>query len=110
MRRRIVVLFLAAVMAMSVGVTARADVLWEPENRFYEKHSQECEHLGRGFYANGPEGFVTLWDAPNGSQVQGQLTNGGELWVDCATRTGPMPACMTAERRRRAGSSWRSCS
>ena len=82
MRRRIVVLFLAAVMAMSVGVTARADVLWEPENRFYEKHSQECEHLGRGFYANGPEGFVTLWDAPNGSRVQGQLTNGGELWVD----------------------------
>ncbi len=82
MRRRIVVLFLAVVMVMSVGVTARADVLWEPENRFYEKHSQECEHLGRGFYANGLEGFVTLWDAPNGSRVQGQLTNGGELWVD----------------------------
>lgn len=48
---------LAALLALAAP--ARADLLWEPDNRFYRDHP--CTYVDRSFYANGPDGFVTLW-------------------------------------------------
>lgn len=80
MKKYLTILFvLAALLALTAP--AFADVLWEPNNRFYEKHRDECESVVRTFYANGPEGFVTLWDAPGGSSVQAQYENGTALMV-----------------------------
>lgn len=72
----------ALALALLLAVPARADVIWEPDNSFYARHAEECEHLGRRFHANGAEGFVTLWDAPDGFLVQGQYQNGSTLAVD----------------------------
>lgn len=79
--KKLWILCLALLTAASLTAPACADVLWEPENRFYEKHQDECEPIVRAFYANGPEGFVTLWDAPGGSSVQAQYENGTVLEV-----------------------------
>lgn len=79
--KRILTCLLTFVMILALTAPAFADVLWEPDNRFYEKHRDECTPIVRGYYANGPEGFVTLWDAPNGSVVQAQYENGATLWV-----------------------------
>ena len=68
-------------LLLSLAAPARADVLWEPNNRFYERHADECQYLGRSFYANGAEGYITLWDAPGGYLVKGQFSNGFILWV-----------------------------
>lgn len=69
-------------LALSLAATARADVLWSPRNdRFFEQHYDQCEYIGRQFYANGDEGFITLWDAPEGTQVVHQFQNGFTLWV-----------------------------
>lgn len=70
-------LALAALLALALP--ARADILWEPDNDFYQKHG--CLYVGRNYYANGPEGFVTLYDAPGGSFVEGQYRNGVSLCV-----------------------------
>ena len=65
---------------LALAAPARADILWEPrDNRFYEQHG--CAYEGRSYYANGPEGFVTAWDAPDGTAVRGQYENGEALWV-----------------------------
>lgn len=65
---------------LTLAAPARADILWEPrDNRFYEQHG--CAYEGRSYYANGPEGFVTAWDAPDGTAVRGQYENGEALWV-----------------------------
>ena len=73
-------LVLAALCALTVP--ACADLLWEPrENHFYEQHRNDCKYEGRGYYANGAEGFVTLWDAPKGRTVLAQYENGEKLWV-----------------------------
>ncbi len=60
---------------------ARADVLWEPRNSFYEDHYDACTYEDRSYTANGPEGFVTLWDAPNGLEDVRQYENGTELRI-----------------------------
>lgn len=72
-------LLLALAMLLPLVRTARADLLWEPSNRFYQEHV--CSYLGRAFYANGPDGFVTLLDAPDGGTVEAQYANGAQLWV-----------------------------
>lgn len=79
--KRILTCFLTLTLLLALAVPAQADVVWEPENRFYETHRDECGYLGRRYYANGPEGYVTMWDAPNGSGVTAQYENGEKLWI-----------------------------
>lgn len=79
--KRALTCLLTLTLLLALTLPARADMLWEPNNRFYEKHSEECSYLGRSYCANGPEGYITLWDAPNGSSVAAQYENGEKLWV-----------------------------
>lgn len=72
---------LTLVMLLALPAPAYADIVWEPDNRFYEKHRDQCTYIDRQYYANGGEGFVTLWDAPGGAMVQDQYQNGFTLWV-----------------------------
>lgn len=75
-------ILLALVLAAALASPARADIMWEPQNnRFYETHRSQCEYENRGYLANGEKGFVSLLDAPNGSQVLAQYENGEKLWV-----------------------------
>lgn len=65
-----------------LAATAHADIMWEPtDNSFYDNHRDECEYENRSYYANGKDGFVTMWDAPDGSTVRAQYENGETLWV-----------------------------
>ena len=80
--KKLWMLCLTLLTAVLLTAPAFADILWEPsDDEFYLRHRDECSPVVRGFYANGPEGFVTLWDAPGGSAVQGQYENGTVLWV-----------------------------
>lgn len=73
---------LTLAMLLVLSAPAYADVMWEPGgDRFYESHRDQCEYNTRSYYANGLDGFVTLWDAPNGSMVKAQYENGEALWV-----------------------------
>lgn len=74
------ILTLAALLALAAP--ARMDVLWEPnDNPFYDRHREECSVEQRTYCANGSEGFVTTWDAPDGSLARAQYENGTNLWV-----------------------------
>ena len=82
MKRKYVSLVLVLAALLALCATARADVLWSPRNdRFFEQHYDQCEYIGRQFYANGDEGFITLWDAPGGTRVVHQFQNGYTLWI-----------------------------
>lgn len=80
MKRRWTMLLIAAMLA-ALTAPAYADVLWEPDNSFHRNHRDECEVHDRRYLVNSPEGFVTVWDSPNGSLVQGQFENGTKLNV-----------------------------
>lgn len=75
-------------MLLSLAATAYADILWSPmDNQFFDSHHQECEYLGRSYYANGSAGFVTAWEAPGGTYVREQYRNGEVLWVGYTYRS-----------------------
>ena len=53
-----------------------ADVIVEPENGFYRSHQKDCQHReGRTYLADGPDGILNLYTAPNGT-VSKTLENG----------------------------------
>lgn len=51
-----------AVIQLLVPVHASANVIFEPDNGFYRRHSEECEYLNRACY---PGEDTWLWAAPN---------------------------------------------
>lgn len=85
-------LTLALAMALALAAPARADLLWEPtDNLFFRQHT--CTYEDRSYYANGSEGFITLWDAPGGSTVRAQYRNGEKLWVGYTYKDWALISC-----------------
>ena len=57
-------------------LTARADILIEPNNDFYSRNSGKCVYLGRNFYANGKDGYISLKNEPGSKKEAGTIENG----------------------------------
>lgn len=77
MKRTLALVFALLLLAPSL---AFADVIVEPENSFYRTHQSECQHReGRTYLANGPDGTLDLYTAPNGT-VSKTLQNGTALY------------------------------
>ena len=81
MNKRIVTLLLTTVMLSFTFVNANADVIFEPEDDFYERHRNECGYMGRNFYANGEDGYVTLLSEPEFGKETATIENGAILLI-----------------------------
>lgn len=76
--KRILALFFALVLLLPS--LAFADVIVEPDNGFYRTHQDECRHQeGRTYLADGPDGKLDLYTAPNGV-VADTVGNGTALY------------------------------
>ncbi len=71
----------AVLCCMLWALPVRADVIWEPQDSFYEKHSSECEYVGRTFTANGPDGEVILYESPVSGKVVDRWENGFTAYI-----------------------------
>lgn len=80
MKRKLFSFLLVILVLLSAAMPAYADVIWEPEDSFYQKHVDECTYVGRKYELAGYDGNVTIWDAP-GSVVSGEYPNGTQGWV-----------------------------
>ena len=80
--------FLSLLALLALAAPACADA-WQdpPSDRFFESHRGQCTYENRRYYANGKEGFITLWDAPGGSEVRARDENGEVLWTSCTYRS-----------------------
>ena len=74
-------LLLAACFLMIFPPVAQADVLIEPSNDFYYRNRNACTYLGRSFYANGENGFVTVKEAPDSKREVAVLENGESVLI-----------------------------
>lgn len=63
------------------GRRASADVIWTPDDTFYEKHYEDCKYIGRRYYANGADGYVTVVESPLRRNVIDFIANGPVLFV-----------------------------
>lgn len=62
-------------------VPVRADVIWEPQDSFYEEHTSECIYEGRSYTANGPDGVVILYESPQSSRQIDTWENGHKVYI-----------------------------
>lgn len=63
------------------GRRASADVIWTLDDTFYEKHYEDCKYIGRRYYANGADGYVTVVESPLRRNVIDFIANGPVLFV-----------------------------
>ena len=73
--KRCLSVLLAALLLLALSATALADVVFEPNDSFYERHRGECSYENRSYYTNGADGFVLIYSSPVGS-AQRSLPNG----------------------------------
>lgn len=64
-----------------------ADVIFEPENSFYSRHSPECTYVNRNYTANGD---ITYRKSPDSPQAAGILKMEANLTFLLYIRTVPM--------------------
>lgn len=62
-------------------ILVHADVIWEPDDDFYEKHRSDCTHVGRQFIADGPDGVVILYESPTSDKEVATWENGHQVWI-----------------------------
>lgn len=76
----IILLFLL-LGALILPMQAKADVIYEPFDSFYEKHRDECEYVCRTYTASGPNGDVSVYESPESARVEAVLGNGEEIYI-----------------------------
>lgn len=59
------------------AVRASADLIWEPSgDDFYVTHRGACEHVGRAYIANGPNGELVVYKSPEDPSIVTKVPNG----------------------------------
>ena len=79
--KRILTLLLALILCFALAMSALADVIWEPEDDFYQKHKDECYYEDRVYIASGEAGYASVYKDPKAKKAKEELPNGTEFWV-----------------------------
>lgn len=87
MKQKLLALLTAVLLLSAVVPSAFADMIWEPENSFYNSHREECTYHDRSYLANGGDGYVTVRTAPGTYSEAANVANGTRffiqfLWTD----------------------------
>ena len=86
--RKITRLIFSCVMLVSLlSGYALADVIYQPDDDFYNSHASDCEYLNRDYYANGESGYMELFTEPDGSSL-GFADNGGIFHAQFTYKSG----------------------
>jgi len=78
MKKRLISLLL---LCLLLPAAAFADVIWEPNDDFYWKNSEDCVHVNRQYIGNGKEGYVSFYSDPLKKSLLEAYPNGFRLTV-----------------------------
>lgn len=81
MKKRICAAMCMFLFALLFASSAAADVLWEPNDSFYNVSRDQCEILGRHFQSNSKTGRTTVYNQPGSGVKADDIPNGSELFV-----------------------------
>lgn len=77
--KRILTLALALLLCLSLAAPALADVIYEPEDAFYQSHREECTYENRSYIA--PASGADICTKPGGSKI-GSYAAGETIYSD----------------------------
>lgn len=86
--KRILCLMAVFICCLSCTISVRADVIWEPEDSFYEKHASQCTYVNRCFAADGPDGIVIFYESPESAKVVDTWENGYQAYISYTYKDG----------------------
>lgn len=69
------------ICCMLFVLPVHADVIWEPDDYFYNQHAIDCTYVNRMFTAHGPDGVVIVYKNPESPQIITQLDNGFQTYI-----------------------------
>ena len=72
---------LLLLLLVSPVMPAKADVLIEPFDDFYEKHEEQCVYLCRSFYVNSEDGTLSVKLQPGAEREIAVFNNGEVLYI-----------------------------
>jgi len=75
--------FLALMICLFLApfTIAYADLIWEPENNFYQEHKSNMVALDRSFTVNGTNGTVAVKEKPGAKQDVTSIKNGTVIYI-----------------------------
>ena len=79
----IILLFPVFLLLLAAPLTAWADVIWTPENSFYESHENECEYIDRQYTAKAD---TSLYEEPLAPKASDTLEGGATVYVSFVYR------------------------
>lgn len=74
--KRMIAMALALLLALTMAVTAYADILWIPDSLFLNQHMEDCPRTDRNYRALTE---VTVYESPEDSTVMWTISE-GESW------------------------------
>ena len=80
MKRFLTLLFIL-VLCLSLSMSAFADVIYEPEDSFFEKHRDECYYENRVYIASGENGYASAKKNPTSKKAEWEIPNGTEIYI-----------------------------
>lgn len=81
MMKKTGIVLVCLMMLLVLPLRVSADVIFVPDDPFYEEHFDACSYLNRGYTANGPEGDVTMYESPESQRVIQVLEQGEAVWI-----------------------------
>ncbi len=81
MKRRLFILMILLVLAVSLPLSVSADLIYEPPDEFCEEHGRECDHINRSHISNGPNGELTVYQSPEDSQILTVVPNRQSIYI-----------------------------
>lgn len=73
--------FLLFLLFISVPKEAKADLIWTPNDDFFSKNYDDCEHEGREYTANCEMGYVSMYQSPGSHNKITNYVNGTVLYI-----------------------------
>lgn len=78
--KHLLALCLTCLMLAALTVPAAADVIWEPNDLFYNTHADECDYIRyRRYMTNSDAGYVYQYQSPASSITVSSQPNGTEI-------------------------------
>ena len=87
MWKKMAAAFVFAAVLIQGTAAVRADVIWEPDDEFYQEErwemgkEDEFELNNRSYFANGKSGYIYVTDNPEEEKITDALENGSVLFV-----------------------------
>lgn len=79
--KRIGTVLLALCLSFLLAVSAFADVIYEPDDDFLQKHEDECHYENRVYIASGENGYASAKKSPTSKKAEWEIPNGTEIYI-----------------------------